>query len=122
MPDGCTKFCYNGSCNMGTKSAEFYLKHQCQVPSNVVSIDTDQSFKWFAQVGTRNGLRVPCFFDTFSFLVFGNQLKKSKSEHILLLVQMACHFPLSIKHFWGDFSPEDKNLCSRYMKKLTCSS
>lgn len=43
MPDGCAKFCYNGSYNMGTKSAEFYLKHQFQVPSNVVSIDTDQS-------------------------------------------------------------------------------
>lgn len=82
MPDGCTKFCYNGSCNMGTKSGEFYLKHQFQVPSNVVSIDTDQNFKWFAKVGTRNGLRVPCFFDTFSFLVFGTNMVSKRQEKL----------------------------------------
>ena len=41
MPDGCTKFCYNGSYNMGTQSAEFYLKHQFRVPSNMVSVDTN---------------------------------------------------------------------------------
>lgn len=82
MPDGCAKFCYNGSYNMGTKSAEFYLKHQFQVPSNVVSIDTDQSFKWFAKVGTRNSLWVPCFFDAFSFLVFGTNMVLKRQEKL----------------------------------------